>query len=200
MRDRLGIPTKRRTAAIAALGVIAEVVLLLPFSDLVISTIKPGEFVGVAGALAVAPAALTAFLAGPFVGGLVALAGWAFFFPFIVEGSVNGLVPLPIWLGIAVLIGVLADRLRNRERQLARMEAERLYAEHRRGLANQAHHEVRTPATVIYGMAEMLLRDDLKLTAKQRREFLRMIADSAARLEDVPGRLGRHEEAPQPRP
>ena len=63
--------------------------------------------------------------------------------------------------------------------------------EFRSDLANQAHHEVRTPAAVIYGMADVLLRGDFDVSREQEKKFLALIAESAQRLTDIPEQLER---------
>lgn len=182
-----------RRLLVLAFGVLAEIVVLVPFALVG----QHGHFVGSLGALPVAIACLAGFRGGPVTGAAVAFSGWAFFFPLIVEWSPFGLLALPFWVGPAALVGLIVERLKARDRQLAVLEVERRYEELRRDLTNQAHHEVRTPATVIYGMAEVLLRDDLDLTEEQSRRFLGLIAESAQRLGDVPERLERHDAARQ---
>lgn len=185
-----------RRPLVLVLGVLAELVVLVPFSLYG----QEGRFIGSVGALPVAIACLAALLAGPVTGAAVASSGWAFFFPGVIDWSPFGLVALPLWAGPATLVGFLKMRLNSRERELAVFEAERRYEELRRDLTNQAHHEVRTPATVIYGMAEVLLREDLDLTDEQTRKFLGLIAESAKRLGDVPERLEHHEAVTPLRP
>jgi signal transduction histidine kinase len=46
-------------------------------------------------------------------------------------------------------------------------------------------HELRTPMAGVYGAAQTLLRDDVRLTEEQRRTFLEMIAAQAARLTEI---------------
>jgi signal transduction histidine kinase len=178
----------RQRIVVLLLGVFAEVVVLVPFALL-----GRGPFIGSLGALPVGVACLAGFFAGPTVGAIVALSGWVVFFPFVVHWSPFGVVALALWVLPAVMLGVVASRLRARERQLAVLEAERRYEELRSDLANQAQHEVRTPAAVIYGMADVLLRGDFDLTREQHKKFLGLIAESAQRLTDVPDRLERLE-------
>jgi signal transduction histidine kinase len=177
MKPSLSIPRKLAVE----LAALAEIVVLIPFA-----LTGRGPFIGSLGALPVGVACLAGFLAGPVAGAAVALAGWTFFFPFVVHWSPYGLVALPLWIGPAVLLGLVAQRLRARERELAVLEAEQRYEELRSELANQAQHELRTPAAVIYGMADVLLRDDFDLSMEQQRKFLGLIAESAQRLTDVP--------------
>jgi signal transduction histidine kinase len=165
-------------------GIVAEIAVQIPFAVL-----GQGPFVGSLGALPVGIACLIGFLAGPAAGATVAVAGWTFFFPLVVHWSPFGILALALWVGPAVLFGLVARRLRAREQQLIVFEAERRYEELRSELANQAHHEVRTPAAVIYGMADVLLRDEIELTPEQKRKFLGLIAESAQQLTDVSERL-----------
>jgi signal transduction histidine kinase len=184
-------PTYR--IAVVALGAAAELVVLVPFA-----LVERGPFVGSLGALPVGIACLAGFLAGPRGGAVVAAAGWAFFFPFVVHWSPYGLFALPLWIGPAVLLGAIAGRLRAREQELALVAADRRYETLRSDLANHAQHELRTPAAVIYGMADVMLKGELDLTAAQTRKFLTLIADSAQRLTNVPERLEQLEPSATP--
>jgi len=169
---------------IVVVGIVAEIAVQIPFALL-----GHSPFVGSLGALPVGVACLIGFLAGPAAGATVAIAGWAFFFPLVVHWSPFGIVALALWAVPAMLLGHVARRLRTREKELLVFEADQRYEELRSDLANQAHHEVRTPAAVIYGMADVLLRDDFELSAEQRRKFLGLIAESAQQLTDVSDRL-----------
>jgi signal transduction histidine kinase len=177
-------PSWTQRAVALTLGVLAEVAVLVPFAVL-----GRGPFIGSLGALPVGVACVVGFFAGPAAGAAVACSGWVVFFPFVVHWSPFGLVALVLWVAPAVVLGIVAQRLRARERQLAVYEAERLYDEFRSQLANQAQHEVRTPAAVIYGMADVLLRGDFDLSQEQQRKFLALIAESAQKLTDVPEQL-----------
>jgi signal transduction histidine kinase len=169
-------------------GVLAEVIVLTPFS-----LFAGANFRGSLGALPVAIACAVGLLVGPVAAATVALAGWAFFFPLIVHWSPVGLLALPLWIAPAAAVGVLADRLQRREHQLALVEAEHRYELLRRELADEAQHTLRTPAAVIHGMAEVLLRRDLGLSDQQTRRFLELIADSAQTLMEVPDRFEERE-------
>jgi K+-sensing histidine kinase KdpD len=46
-------------------------------------------------------------------------------------------------------------------------------------------HDLRTPLTVITGFAELLDRQQAKLTAEQRTEYVRRIADAAGEMGDI---------------
>ena len=169
---------------VLAIGVLAEITVLVPFALL-----GRGPFIGSLGALPVGVACCAAFLAGPWVGVTVACAGWTFFFPLVVHWSPFGLVALVLWAVPAALLGYVAQRLKKRERQLAVLEAERRYEELRAALADHTQHEVRTPAAVIYGMADVMLRGEFEVSSEQKRKFLALIAESAQKLTEVPERL-----------
>jgi signal transduction histidine kinase len=177
-------------AAVLVIGVVAEVLVLVPFSVFE----HRGNFVGSLAALPVAIACVAGFFGGPRSAAVVGLSGWAFFFALVTGWSLYGLIAMPLWVGTGMFVGLLSDRLRRREHELALLEVERRFTGLRQDLANQAHHEVRTPATVIYGMADLLMRDDLQLTTAQKTKFLELIAESAERLGDVPGRLEHHQD------
>jgi serine phosphatase RsbU (regulator of sigma subunit) len=93
------------------------------------------DVIGVTGAVAVLVAILTAIMAGPVAGGLVAVVGGGAFFVFISDmGStaplLATLVATAVWGMAAVVAGLLADRLRRAEeaRQEAQVEAAALHA------------------------------------------------------------------------
>ena len=175
-------PVQRWRGAAVVVGILAELVVLTPFS--VFGT--PSQFVGSLGALPVAVACVTGFVAGPAAAVIAALSGWTFFFALLAQWDPAGLLALPLWMGPAAVVGMLAERVRARDRQLALLEAERRYEAARRELENVAQHTVRTPAAVIRGMADVLLRDHRDFSAEQTRAFIELIADSAQELLDAP--------------
>jgi K+-sensing histidine kinase KdpD len=46
-------------------------------------------------------------------------------------------------------------------------------------------HDLRTPLTLVTGFAEMLARDDRELTAEQRLDYLRRLADCAREMTEI---------------
>jgi PAS domain S-box-containing protein len=104
-----------RSWAAVALGIAAEVVLMLPFGS------WHDQFPGVATALGVAVAVLAAVWAGPWLGLLPAAAGWGLFAAYVADEVVEALPALPAWLVGAVVAGIVADRLRREHR--GRLEA-----------------------------------------------------------------------------
>jgi two-component system, OmpR family, phosphate regulon sensor histidine kinase PhoR len=111
---------RRRTAAIVATGIAAEIAVLVPSG-----TVDALFFPGVPGVTAAVIAAIVAILAGPAGGAVVAVAGWSLYYPLIADGRPGTLVALPFWVGGVVTIGLVAERLRNAEHR-ARTRAERL--------------------------------------------------------------------------
>jgi PAS domain S-box-containing protein len=112
---------------VALIGLVLEAVATIPFALL--------DAPETSAALALLIAAAVAFLVGPRWGALVAAAGWALFFVFVVDHAVRALVALPVWLAAAVLTGLASDRLRRAERE-RRRDASELDAV--RGDENQA--------------------------------------------------------------
>src|SRR4051812_9737172 len=110
----------RRTAAIVAAGIAAEIVVLV-----LSGTVDGLFFPGVPGVTAATSAAIVAILAGPAGGALAALVGWAVYFAVVADGRPGTLVALPFWVGGVVAIGLVAERLRHAEHR-ARTRAERL--------------------------------------------------------------------------
>jgi two-component system, OmpR family, phosphate regulon sensor histidine kinase PhoR len=76
----------------------------------------------VPAALALLVVVLTAVVAGPWVGALVAASAWALFFFFATEQQLRVVFALPIWLAIGVAAGLAGDRWRRSER--ARRDAD----------------------------------------------------------------------------
>jgi PAS domain S-box-containing protein len=66
-------------------------------------------------ALALLVVVLTALVAGPWVGVVVAASGWAMFFFFASDQELRAVFALPIWIVIALAVGFAADRWRRSE-------------------------------------------------------------------------------------
>lgn len=93
-------------------------------------------------------------------------------------------VTLAMMLIVAAASCVLAEQLRRQAEQARRQaEVERL----RNALLSALSHDLRTPLTALVG-ASMALYED-KLDARERREFARMVADEATRLNRLVGNL-----------
>jgi two-component system, OmpR family, phosphate regulon sensor histidine kinase PhoR len=101
---------------VALIGLVLEAAVTIPFA-----LVDAPE---TSAALGLLVAAAVAFLVGPRWGALVAAAGWALFFVFIVDHAVRALVALPVWLAAAVLTGLASDRLRHAERERRRGASE----------------------------------------------------------------------------
>jgi len=101
---------------VALIGLVLEAAATIPFALL--------DAPETSAALALLIAAAVAFLVGPRWGALVAAAGWALFFVFVVDHAVRALVALPVWLAAAILTGLASDRLRRTERERRRDASE----------------------------------------------------------------------------
>ena len=101
---------------VALIGLVLEAAATIPFALL--------DAPETSAALALLIAAAVAFLVGPRWGALVAAAGWALFFVFVVDHAVRALVALPVWLAAAILTGLASDRLRRAERERRRDASE----------------------------------------------------------------------------
>jgi len=119
---RLGV-----TVAAAALEVAALAVLGL--------TETHHDILGTTGAIAVLIAVIAAVLAGPLVGCLTALAGGVAFFGFVTHWGETApltatIASVVVWSLSAVIVGVVADRLRHQRaaRRAAEDEAALLHA------------------------------------------------------------------------
>jgi PAS domain S-box-containing protein len=67
-------------------------------------------------ALALLVVVLTALVAGPWVGVFVAAPAWAMFFFFASDQQLRAVFALPIWVAIAITVGVAGERWRRSER------------------------------------------------------------------------------------
>lgn len=117
-------------------------------------------------------AVLAAVAGGPVVGGVVAAVGWTIFFVSIAGHSPDSVIALPLWVGTAVLVGLVSARAIASERARAADRLEEITA-----------HGFRTPVATIHGMAEVL-RGDLSLSDETREHMLRLIAEESRRLLD----------------
>lgn len=170
----------RRPSQTLALGVALELASMLLFAP------ARFPFPGTPGAIGVAIAVLAALAAGPRVGALVAVAGWAAFALIVADGDRLALLALPIWAGTAFAAGLLADALVASERELARREAGqeelRRLDEVRSRFVALASHELRAPVAVIYGVAATLELRRGALTDEQERELRRTLYEHTERL------------------
>lgn len=91
---------------------------------------------------------------------------------------------LGMMLLVAVVSCVLAEQLRRQAEQARRQtEVERL----RNALLSALSHDLRTPLTALVGASTALYED--KLDGRERREFARMVAEEATRLNRLVGNL-----------
>jgi signal transduction histidine kinase len=167
LRAILGL--QRRPLLVGAFGVALELVVIsLIGSDDAIATIR-----GVGGESVVALAVVGAVFAGPWVGMGMALGGWCVFFPLVAGAHAPSVVALPLWLGVAALVGQLSRRLLLAER-------ERAAAEHEA----RAAHDLRSPVATIHGLvATLRLRTDRDPTDEK---VLAAIEDETGRLLEAP--------------
>ena len=131
---------RRRVTVTAALGVLTELVLMAAMSPSALDAPK-----GTPGAVGVAIAVVAAIAAGGIVGALVALAGWWALFLLVTEREPVTLIALPVFVGVAILVGLLSDALLKTRRELDRRELDRI-----------ASHELRTPIATIAGLTGVL--------------------------------------------
>jgi len=87
---------------VALIGLVLEAAATIPFALF--------DAPETSAALALLIAAAVAFLVGPRWGALVAAAGWALFFVFVVDHSLRALVALPVWLAMPVWFLLLGRR------------------------------------------------------------------------------------------
>ena len=174
---------RRRLVLTLAVGVLAELALL--------GATAPGALdapTGTPGAVGVAVAVLAAIAAGGVVGAFVALAGWWTLFLVVTEREVATLIALPVWVGVAVLVGLLSDALLQTHRELDRRELDRI-----------ASHELRTPIATIAGLTGVLRARELPPGEARLVEIIDREASGllesfdewradAFELEDVPAR------------
>jgi signal transduction histidine kinase len=156
---------RERRWAVLAVGVLLEVAVVLVIgTDDAIKGVR-----GIGGESAALLAVVGAVFAGPLVGGLMAVVGWALFFPLIAESAVGSLVALPVWTGAALLTGWLSSTL-------VRLNRERALAERQRAAA----HALRAPIATIHGLVDVLLGGSPVAEPEQR--ILGSIRDETDRL------------------
>jgi signal transduction histidine kinase len=177
MVDRL----RGQTALVVAAGVLLEAAAMAAMSPRLLEAPS-----GAPGAVGVSIAVVAALAAGPLAGVVVAGAGWAAFFLLVAETDTTSLVVFPIWLGAAALCGAVAKALVGAERELAARATERKELQRLDRAKSEfiefASHELRSPATVVAGIASTLhLRGD-RLSSAQRIELRRTLFEQAERL------------------
>jgi two-component system phosphate regulon sensor histidine kinase PhoR len=106
---------------VALIGLVLEAAVTVP---LALFDLTAPE---VSAALAMLIAAGVAFVVGPWWGALVGAAGWGLFFVFVADYETRAILALPVWLALAVLVGLASDRLRRADRE-RRREASQLKA------------------------------------------------------------------------
>jgi K+-sensing histidine kinase KdpD len=142
-------------------------------------TVLPVGVLAITARFGIAPAVFTA-VAGVLV--------WDFVFvppplTLSMPGFKDGLT-LVVMIAVAAVAGVLAQQLRRQVQQASRQaEVEGI----RNALLSSLSHDLRTPLTALVGAGTALLED--RLDARERREFSRMVADEAARLNHLVGNL-----------
>jgi K+-sensing histidine kinase KdpD len=134
-------------------------------------------------------ATVTRFGIGP---GVLTAVGGVLVFDFVfVPPALHFVVPdsrdaltLGVMFAVAIIASLLAERLRNEAAKARRQaEIERV----RNALLSALSHDLRTPLTALVGASNALYED--RLDAQERREFSRMIAEEAARLNRLVGNL-----------
>jgi signal transduction histidine kinase len=164
-----------------ALAVALEFAAMAPFSAWLVRYPQ-----GTPGAVGVAIAVLAAIAAGPLVGLAVAGCGWLAFFMLVAEGDAVALIALPVWLLTAVAVGLVTRALIQSERErfvgeLERRELNEL-AQLKGRFAALAAHELRTPATAVYGIVRTLDARRQTLTGPQVRELEQTLVTQSERL------------------
>lgn len=98
--------------------------------------------------------------------------------------DLKSFLTLVFLLAVTGVIALLTDRLR-RQAEVAKRQAEieRL----RNALLSALSHDLKTPLTALVGASTALLED--RLDARERREFARMVAAEAGRLNRLVGNL-----------
>ncbi len=171
---------QRRPAQTLALGVVVEVISMLILAPARVS------FPGATGAIGVAIAVLAALAAGPMVGALVAVAGWAAFAAVVAADDRLALLALPIWAATAFAAGLVANALVETERELGRREVRqeelRRLDEVKSRFVALASHELRAPAAVIHGIAATLEFRRDALSDEQQRALRRTLYEHTERL------------------
>jgi PAS domain S-box-containing protein len=103
---------------VALIGLVLEAAATIPFALL------DADAPEVSAALALLIAAAVAFAGGPLWGALVAAAGWGLYFAFVADQAARAILALPVWLALAILAGLVSDRLRRAEGERRRDASE----------------------------------------------------------------------------
>lgn len=102
----------------------------------------------------------------------------------LVIGESRSILTLVVMLAVAAIATALAEQLRRREDDARRQtDVERL----RNALLSALSHDLRAPLTALVGASTLLCED--RLDERERKEFARMIADEATRLDRLVGNL-----------
>jgi signal transduction histidine kinase len=140
------------------------------------------ETLGLAGAIGVVIAVVTALFGGAIAGAVTAGLGWTIFFFTVADQALRTIFALPLWVGTGVIVGLVAGRLIAFERERAEM-----------AVADLTAHGVRTPVATIHGIVQAL-QSDLDLSEETRQHMLDLIAQESRRLLDEELRAREREE------
>ncbi|TML21064.1 MAG: PAS domain S-box protein [Actinobacteria bacterium] len=115
--SRVASPKSRLLLAVA-IGLLLEAAATVPFGQTATAALL------VPAALAILVAALAALVAGLWAGVFVALSGWILFFVLVAERALRAALVLPIWVALAVAVGLGGDRWRRAERARSRADSQ----------------------------------------------------------------------------
>ena len=145
--------TPRGRMIVILVAALVEVAVLLPAAHT-----EAGRFRGIPGVTAVVVASALAGLAGPVAGGVVAFFAAAVFMLAIADEAFGSWLVLLVWPGVAVLSGLLCNRLLAAEAEREQLVA-RLIAAEREEVADRIvggiGHHFNNQLTVIMGNAEL---------------------------------------------
>jgi K+-sensing histidine kinase KdpD len=101
----------------------------------------------------------------------------------------NYIVTLLAMLVVALVISTLTFKIRLQDTAVMKAEIAIQRERTRNSLLNAVSHDIRTPLASIYGAATSLLAQEELLTVSARRELIDSIAEEAARLNRLVGKL-----------
>ncbi len=166
----MGVRVRQRPvlAFVVGSGLVVVVISLMALDDAVRNNRGTG------GETVVVISVLAALVGGPLAGAGVAAVGWAVFFPLIAHGALGSIVALPLWVGTAAVVGLIAERAVLAERLRSQVE-----------LADFTAHRLRTPAAAIAGLAQALRAREVAEDPARRERVLAAIAEESERLLEV---------------
>ena len=161
----------RSSVGVFAVGAALEAVAMILLSGRVLDAIDGQELPGTSGSIGVTIAILAGLAGGPLVGAGVAGVGWALFAGLVAQDYDlwSTAVALPLWVGIALVVGLVSDRLVELVRERERAHGRRTPLATVAGIAEIVRTtEDEALREKLLGVIEQTARDELERTDAER--------------------------------